>query len=884
MSGRMTAGEFVEAFRAGRTQEIEGREVVGNVSLHGETIARAVRALDMTFWGEVDLSECRFDRSVDLAGCRFAKTLTLRNTEIGGSLDLSNAVVRTEGSASGQHAPDAVSVDLRGLRVAKDLVLDGLEVAIGSLSEEYTERGCVVATGMRIGGDANFDAMRLDVQLDVSSSNFDGNVSLQAARESLFGRDRCFMKALEATGCVIAGNLVMTGLEIVYDATMWNTQIGGVFFARATFPGLSAATRWRPTKIGGDLHLASSNIAYADWESLEVGGALRLFAAKVGRLRCRFTESDEPCAFGQVDILGTNFATDLDLSGVVVTGRSKYARRRGIHIEGATIDGDLKLWSPMALLGSDGYTPIPGTGPPSSLAAVVSGDVSIVGCNVGGEVNLTNLQTTGRIVLDDCRVTRDVALCSAATARHDLLRCGEPEEAIRAGLLATRAQALSMVNLRCENDVDLTGLHLADEVRKPADPLLLDQPSTGHVMADGVEVSGRFQLFEEGAEADCGARIPGALDLSGARLGELMLSFHSFETEARDAKVGEVGLILATAQIDRFTLTGRECDDTDGGPHLKIPRPLDLRDAKVGQWNVYDPADEQTHGLSRFQAYDSVLAAEEKFRRSTHLMIEASLRDRGHDEEADLVYRAMAKRAAQQRRRDRRNADGRRAKMALGDRHPEIAWLTGSGSFVDRIRTGVRRPVVQRSEPDDGFVERLWTGVVPPKEPHPIDVRARRSVREAIVGVGQAAYGGLLGYGTAPGRLIWLIAIGWLVMLPFYADPANYEPSLSRLAVLPEYVHGTGEPQVDKDDMPGEWSFGSGVAISASYHVPMIAAVVRDEWALKDQPGAYYLGRRLDSVVPEDVGLIALTLNWILWPIVITFFVTRFLRIDRSRK
>lgn len=867
MSGYLTPEEFISHFLAGNTEAIEGREVRGNVALYGRVVPIAVRALDVTFWGDVDMSECRFERSLDLSGCHFAKSVSFRNTHVGGTLDLSEVLVRTQATATGTLLDDIYSIDLTGIRVENDLLLTGLTVQYGTAPAKARRNGDLVATGMRIRGQTDLTGIKTDGSVDLAGSHFEGNVVV-AALDMPDTRDHsCIVGGhLMATNCVFQGNLALSGVTIQGDLQLWSSRIDGVFFCRpAASSGSQETTIGDFPVIGGDLHLGTAQISYLDFESCAVKGSFMAFAARFGRVNLHFGATVRPCVFGQFIFEGCHVEGDLRLMALSVTGRDKTGRGRGASIKGTEVGGALLCWAPSALMNLDEDRRIDPDRGPESLRPLIHGDLKIIGCTVTGELDLTNVHVTGRIVLDDSSVGRDLSLRSVATAMHDLRRFDTqltgPEHQ---HLLATRAKALSMTNLVCQNDVDLTGLVLQDDPDDPdePDPLTDPHPDPGFLDARGCEVRKALRLFkplsEPLAAGDAGAggfaRVPGAIDLSSSRLGSLILSFNSFEPHIKkpNGSAREAGLILAAARIDEFSLPVKVVEKRRSGSfrtvaRLKIPKPIDMRDIEVAQWDIYD-SDCDNKGLSRRAAFESLVEADEGYRRSTFLSVERALRNRGHDSDADYIYRLMKRRGAQ----------------------------------ID---------ITDRKERATGSL--------------------RRKILSPFANGGTRMFDGLfrffLGYGTRPGSLAWAIVILWLVALPIFEEKANLQPSLALLGT----ESGRFEPDrvAREGEAPQDWSTTAAVGMSLQFHLPVVALAPRDDWNLRQEGATCYnprniplLGWLLDRIAkpraapsaaescagwrlplpPQIFGVLISILNWIAWPLLLAFAIRRLLVVDRA--
>jgi hypothetical protein len=430
-----------------------------------------------------------------------------------------------------------------------------------------------------------------------------------------------------------------------------------------------------------------------------------------------------------------------------------------------------------------------------------------------------------------------------------------------------------MNNLSGDNDIDLTGLTLSEkEPNWLGTRATLRKPDPGHVGAENISVGRSLRLFEEctdprllPSDNTChgeGCVAPGAIDLSGARIGELVMSRHSFESTDPDKRAAEVGVVLAGASVDEVTIADLS---TASRKSLSLPRPIDLRDIRVGQWNIFD---EKKPLPSRRLTYRSLAGTDDRFRRSTWLSLERSLRNQGHSGDADFIYRQMAIREEKEVWRD--------------------------------AKVGPRK----------------WVSV-------PLQVLRRIFLRWP--------FRHFLGYGTQPLRLLGIILAYWVLALPVYLEAKNYEPSLQMLgADIDSFSSGTDKPLAGT--YPQGWPVMAGLLTSISHHVPVIAIVPREKWALRDTgvtcysiawlasdqdsgPGTANEASRPASedhgvsvavagnpatafpsveegqdvcsalslpITPQDFGLIAAILNFIAWPFVLAFAINRFVRIGRD--
>ena len=909
---KISAEKFIEWLLDGAIGTISSVEVLGNVSLRGQKIENSFRALDVTFWGEVDFSDCRFERSLDLSGCSFAKTLNLRNSHVGGSLDLNGIRVRTEGSVTGSFLLETISLDLRGMQIGGDLDLSSATIECGTSPRNMEKRGSIIADGIRVAGRTEMLGIKTDNSVRFSGSQFSSDFTFgdgddKTARDST----GVVKNNLQLDNCHFADNLIFNGGSVRQDLNLWASHCEGVCFIRPRPKGQTIEDGFVPFSVFGAANLANIRFSYLDIEGLAVGEALKIFAAEIGQLKVALGNSMIATKIGRFELGSTNIDGDLLLPALHVDGGFVGGKTQGARLSGLKIGGSMSFWSHLAAIDTKNgqkWSHAPET---TEIRAIVNGDLEVIGCAIGGELDLTNVLCAGRVVLDDTSVKRNVWMRSALTGQDLLRRAGlDVSETARQELarevgnhtqkaskreeelgetaddqaepqnlepcevldiaprphLSTIAVALSMNNFSCDNDVDLTGLILADhEPYRIGTRATLLKPEVGHINAENLTVGRTLRLFEECRDGDLcphpdrngeGSVVPGAVNLSGANLGAFVISSYSFQPENPDLRAAESGVVLAGATVDEITIADLSCSSAHT---LKLPRPMDLRDIKVGQWNIFDRKEPL---LARHLTYLSLAHTDDQFRRRTWLSFERLLRDQGHSADADFIYRAMERRDELQSWQDLGNGQF----PLFGLLYFSLKWLLFRKSF---------------------------------------DL--------------------LIGYGTKPLRLLTFIVILWGLILPFYRASANFEPSLEILgAEVTSYQPPNSKPVAEVS--PANWHWIDGLIFSLRYHIPVIALSPRDEWVLRDTgptcTGTYFWWldnrdashySRLGAIerspatiasekktypegekahdgnacygfnlpgAPENWALLAMIINFVAWPFILAFALNRFLRIE----
>jgi hypothetical protein len=153
------------------------------------------------------------------------------------------------------------------------------------------------------------------------------------------------------------------------------------------------------------------------------------------------------------------------------------------------------------------------------------------------------------------------------------------------------------------------------------------------------------------------------------------------------------------------------------------------------------------------------------------------------------------------------------------------------------------------------------------------------------------AYWSLLDYGTSAWRLFGVIMLLMALSFSLVARvSSNFEPSSiakARLAQECQLVSGVGRADPKCDPVaprPGDWTTLDALWMTLRYHVPLISAVVIEDWQaadrpliLIDEPTAVGSGESWWPKARDWFGLMTV-LNFILWPLFLPFILKRLLR------
>jgi hypothetical protein len=833
----------------------------------------------------IDGEDGSFDGGVCLSNAMIEGDLTARGTELDGQLAIANAKVLGNLHLGSLYDP-AQEADVQG-----------------------RFRFGVDAHNIRVSGEGILEGVTSGADVSFWGSQFESSFFIIA-----------YFRLGQFDTSFDESDLLPENFHITYVAQELN-------FSFATIRG---HLKIRSVRVEGPLSCKSATI---DELSLSYEGSERYP-----------NHSRLPCSVGSLDLNGCCVRTSVALNALRVTDD---AERPGISISGATIGADLRFWS-HDMLGSDVPQDDPRFDP-LDIHAVINGPLRIDGgTTIGGTLDLTNVVVNGPISVRDSKVTHDLRFGSTVSLLNDprdpteralarRIALDMPRDPANAGRAAEKkplcgalAHALDLSMLTCEGDVDLTGLVLDGAPER----------GQGGIKAHHLTVKGGLnlqlvhrcpeKLFDtppvnrktnychtqvSEPEDDRGGhrhvafcRVPGFGDFSNVEATTLRVSAHSFDARetgpasiwrrlrpcpARRAqdmrkKAKVIGLRLAGAKIGELeivdlqpgehTISGIEISQRPGDRDF-FPSPIDIGDIEVGVWTL---GEEERPRAARFAR---LLGNDPWFRRASYRMIETGLRNRGHERDADEIYRAMNVSAEMERRQEacRRLREWRMSQLAV------VALAVALFLAVVAVALANTLAAIPAAAP---WLARLpplvqWSGAVADQ------LRGWLGLAWIVPLLAVAvlfsrfryyAYRFLLGFGTRPLVVLIVIFGLWLVMLPAYFQRENFGPSLAALAT-------TADPPADSEPPTAEdWTRLTAVFVSFNYHVPMLNLMVREQWGLKDSGGLLWrlplLGGRvwtmpaaaLGRITPEDWGALMIALNWILWPLVLTFLIRKAVR------
>ncbi|QGZ58929.1 pentapeptide repeat-containing protein [Paraburkholderia acidiphila] len=435
----------------------------------------------------------------------------------------------------------------------------------------------------------------------------------------------------------------------------------------------------------------------------------------------------------------------------------------------------------------------------------------------------------------------------------------------------------------------------------------------------------RQNLCAKATIVEAHVSIRGALNLQYSEVGQLKVSDRSFLGSVADSSPRDDGLVLDFAKLHNLCVArGNKKSAEKQHTHNGFPRPISLLEVQVDSWFLELVQDgktaEQRADTEPVSAapYLDLLDNDPEFRMSSYTAVERSLRNRGLDKEANRIYVAA-------RFRDARTGKGYRRPKRRIDRI--LAWFytglwpwrRGDGRFREK---GFLKsvPFLRRTR---DWRETLFGGVTFSIWSVGFAFAGSSLIRDHDSWTGwllfiliiaaaplflrivvDRLYWLLLDYGTGAMRLAVIIFILMLLSFVFVSgEPANFEPTIpakileaQRKMVLP--TNAVLAPMAyDPKEHPteDEWTFGERVWMTLEYHVPLVSAVVSDEWEAAGSPlriSSLWVERNHDergvpNWWPMKIGAWPKArdwfgamqwLNWILWPLFLPFLVRKISR------
>jgi hypothetical protein len=804
------------------------------------------------FRGRVDLRLLVSDRGLSFEECVFENGLDLSGASLGGKLSITDCLL-----VQGWHHP---LIDTAQPFSLDDLSADSLQI------DGLSSTGSLSASGVRIDGAVQLFHMTTLGAIDLTG----------LAAQSLYLWDTQTKEDIDLQHCVIeqwvgfedvrAGKNVKTGSSIgLYGAVIKNNYVS---FDDVTLTGDLSATFLRVgtgffleskaprgNTIGGSVELGGANLPQLlrirnthVGESIEAKGVATAEVKILGG-RLQSTLRDAPVEEFKTSHIGRIIdLTDADIKHDVTlvdleVGNGPREGTASLQLRNAKVGGNVRLF----LTAKD--VPAQGWLLERDFVGEWRHGLDLKNANILGDLDLSGVQCpAGAISLEEAEIQRDFHIRERDSGKR-----------------AATTQ-LAMPGLKCLGAADITGLDLSGH------PPTAESSSDGAVIAALATFANKLIVAKSVAEPAAGgpngaviadlatfdkkpivaksadrlvsATIPGRLDLSGSTIGELAVSYSSFPfkpdhknltVDDKKEPVDGASTVDDQKKLDDRTLTPEELDNKNLMTHgiilnrarvdklsvfrtrpkderkCQYPQPIDLRFSEIKWWEFRE-GDKSDSDHAR--DYLKLLEGDHHKQRHTYSSIEQNLFNRGLDDEADEVHRAM--------REWLRGKDNGKVVRWLSNRFRPFFYRLGAGiDKIGRWLTNRFRSIL------DGFT---------------------RST-------------------TSPLPLLWIVLIWTLFsVLGVFSNPVNIGPSEAGLIAHPKWTAETVPPDA-------EWGWRSGVWMAARFHVPVAALTARSAWAPANgrelTVSLPYLSWRTARLSPEDYANFVLALHFLIWPVII---------------
>ncbi|VAW76686.1 hypothetical protein MNBD_GAMMA15-91, partial [hydrothermal vent metagenome] len=400
---------------------------------------------------------------------------------------------------------------------------------------------------------------------------------------------------LSLYGTVIKNNfLAFKGINIAGKLNAGYIRVGtGIFVETPDVAGMG-------NRIGGTLILSGAVAPQTlNIRGCRIGEDLDARSIKAGEINiCEAYlngDSNETALSEPVEVGGYIQLSDAEIEGdVLLTGITTNTTNTdttySLVLRRTAISGNLSLYASARRMNSE----LPSR-------AMVPRGINLRKASIGGDLELSHIDASeGEVDLTDAVIGRDVDLKPRSS--------NPPAKMAR----------LSMEGMRCDGNADLSGLLLISKTTRE------DIRGQGSVHARGITVEGALDIHKDGTSAF----IPGKLNLNSGKLGELSISFRYFKYSCDNKTLETSGIHLNKTTIEKLSVA------VDEG----FPCPIDLRFADIKWWEFH-----RSGGTTCENADDYIALLDKDPNKQQHTWraVENSLYERGYEDAADSVHKAM---------------------------------------------------------------------------------------------------------------------------------------------------------------------------------------------------------------------------------------------------
>lgn len=919
----LTEKEFISLIRRGEGHKLNGRKVLGDMNLVGESFLKPLVIRGTTFTGEVnfnkccferevDFTGCRFERRADFTGCRFEHNLILSDAHVKGPLILDDVVIgeaepvpnlamiqrMIESLKEGCRRVQPDSKESEGQRISNGRICKRRQTSQHKLEKRLEEAkeqlrqattlhadpqivaeftnlsvaGCLSMLNARVFGSLSCNYSDIEDDFRIDESRIHGDLRLRCTSLGEFltdWKESSVAAGVTAEGqkskpCLINGRIDLTSAKVAGDARFVGVNIGDELSLQTTDINgnllCRASAGRRVIKIrGGAWFLGVRVRGVVDFSGARVGSYLMMPSAEIGSLIVRFMVNQTQIE-GSAYLNGIRIRGSAELLGLILQGE--------LNLENASIGGDIAV----------------------AFDLKFENDWQIVRSRVGSRIH-AELATIGkRVIL--------MGLDVGPTDRKG----NKVAEAERESAAMTKE--IHGVNF---NGAEINGQFLtysketASEVletKKVSYPAEYFRPERENQV---IEKAAQGQTVIQGYLRLSRARLLSGLTLSGVKIrGDLDLRDvnvrANIECKPHQLSSGE----FICASIQQVNMEALETTGDINLTGLAIEKDLVLRDARIrGSLKLNPSADEQKRTDNRKQE------AKEDFEWKCADM-RTCIGGKLYLDAAEISQVILSGKSFKERAKSE-EAYVILERAVIGQL--EIAYpLPGTLDLSD-LKVGSWKEPVKKKESgllavlrsfsnvlgfDPGFlkkedsffietlknsepfrrssylaIERDLRNKGEDEEADAVHVemrrRDRRQTKKFWNRLPDFIFDAFTKYGTTSARLFWIMLLSFIFTIWLFSNPTNVKYKSDPSAQPPSQSDPSVQPPPQvAHPRPEDWNVGDAVFLAVRLHVPIVSLGIEEEV----QPS---------GTVPKAYAVLIVAASWVMWPLFIAS-VSGFLR------
>jgi len=890
-TGLVVDGDLlIEEAAFDRSIDLSHSRIKGLLSLRNTNVGGSVRLANATIIGSQNESS---PISLNLDGIDIRRNLRISELKLTGPLFMRHARLGGGVFACGteiEQPEDDLGLSLLKMDHSRiDGSLDFYEPSIRpgeknkfSSDTKVTIEGNIDLKNMQVDGFLNFESAKIDGAVNFNSSIVNGLVNFEKSEieGSLSACLATIKDKFSARRCEVGEDFDISGAEIRSDVGLEGANIKGIFrfttghVGRINF-GL-IGYNYSDLGVRPQIAYASSMVGGIYIHNACINGDLNLNSILIG---------------GGVNESGSDHYGKIVISPAVIKGDLKFWNRDSVKKIKDDVKGQNLFESGLCLEDAEWYFHGDNPGPRNIRDITLSSFANVprgIDCRfieIGCDLYLANIESNEAIDFSNSNIGGSIHSTPRMDVGNYVDRGEDPDSKNKNNDHFLKVKRLVLNSMTCGGSIDLTGLKTAwpndeesfrsaienadlsivnskisgdvflyKEIPLNAEPCIGKSTKSGDVSihkefsltadpsVEVSEVSGDVSLhkdFSLSADSSIGnsnisendlsdkalpskkeyqAFITGKFDFTSSCAAHLTISGETFD-HAKAETFRKKYTDLCNEELDQddaWVIFDRATISRVSIQH-PLPDRIDLSHISIDRWHVDNNKD-----------LLCLVESSRPFQKNTYRIIENSLNNMGEEKIANEVYVAMHRREIKEGKNNTPDTFLRRMTKA-------------AGALIERIFNIVLLPIkVLVLSPLRPMARKIWPFL----------------------------FDSLLGYGTAPFRLLIPISIFFAISVYIFSNPQNIQPSL-------QYI-GTGANTPIHGQPPKNWGMPNSIWMTIRYHVPVIGLTVDDEWEASNTEIMNAWG--LQTITPEKWAGAMSILNWIMWPLLIGFAFRKLLR------